>query len=204
MTDTYDSFQALAAREREGEDWDREYVNRKSTILVMAPHGGWIEPFTAELAQAIAGNDLSFYAFRGLKDGGNQELHLTSTRFDEPLGLQATASAQWVLAIHGERSSDRRFVMVGGLLEPFRERMVQAFLEGGIEVEGPRRGLGGVGTSNICNRGRWGAGGQLEISEGLRKALRRDVEELRRFVELVRGVLFEVEEEVMRGGSHGS
>ena len=199
MPDTYQSFPELESQEREGEDWVREYINRDSRILVMAPHGGWIEPFTAELARAVAGNDLSLYTFQGLKGRGNQKLHLTSHRFDEPLALGAASSALWVLAIHGERSPDRSFVMVGGLWDSLRERLVEAFAEAGIAVESPRRGLGGVNPRNICNRGQSGAGVQLEISEGLRRALRKDPAELRRFVDLVRGALFQVESEMITG-----
>ena len=203
MPDSYQSFPELESQEREGEDWAREYINRESRILVMAPHGGWIEPFTAELARAVAGNDLSFYAFQGLKDRGNKKLHLTSHLFDEPLALRAASSALWVLAIHGERSPDRSFVMVGGLWDSLRERLVETFAEAGISVEGPRRGLGGVNPRNICNRGQAGAGAQLELSEGLRRVLRKNPEELRQFVELVRGALFQVEREMFDGVSHG-
>ena len=203
MADAYQSFQELESKEREGEDWAREYIDRGSRILVMAPHGGWIEPFTAELARTVAGNDLSLYTFQGLKESGNEKLHLTSHRFDEPLAQQAVSSALWVLAIHGERSPDRSFVMVGGLWGTFRKRLAEAFTDAGISVEGPRQGLGGANPRNICNRGQSGAGGQLEISEGLRRALRVDQEGLRRFVELVRGVLFQVESEVITGVSDG-
>jgi phage replication-related protein YjqB (UPF0714/DUF867 family) len=197
MTDTYRSFGELATSEREGEDWTREYVDRGSRILVMAPHGGWIEPFTAELARAVAGNDMSFYAFQGLKDRENSRLHLTSHRFDEPLALRAVSSAQWVLAIHGEKSSEESFVMVGGLWDGFRERMTAACREAGIRVERPRDGLGGVNPYNICNRGESGIGGQLEISEGLRDNLRTNPEIFRKFVELVREVLLNVEAATM-------
>lgn len=193
MADLYDSFRELQAREREGEDWIREYVCRGSRILVMAPHGGWIEPMTAELARAFAANDLSYYAFQGLKDGGNEDLHITSHRFDEPLALRAASSARWVLAVHGEKTSDRSFVMVGGLWERFRERMESALREAGVPVEGPRVGLEGSHPENICNRGESGAGAQLEISEDLRRRLRRDPDELLRFVEVVREVLRELE-----------
>jgi phage replication-related protein YjqB (UPF0714/DUF867 family) len=200
MVDTYSSFQDLQRNEREGEDWIREYVNRSTPVLVMAPHGGWIEPFTSELARAVAGNDLSFYTFQGLKRRGNEALHLTSHRFDEPLGLSAASASQWVVAIHGERTSEREFVMVGGLWTEFGEKMADGFTRAGIQVEGPRVGLGGVNPRNICNRGRTGRGGQLEISEGLRRTLRADPLELRAFVELVRKVLGEVEHEIAAGG----
>ncbi|MGD2121806.1 MAG: poly-gamma-glutamate hydrolase family protein [Gemmatimonadota bacterium] len=197
MPDTYQSFGELASYEREGEDWTRDFVDRGSRILIMAPHGGWIEPFTAELARGVAGNDMSFYAFQGLKDRGNSKLHLTSHRFDEPLALRAVSSAQWVLAIHGEKSSWESFVMVGGLWDAFRKRMTAAFREAGIRVERPRDGLGGVNPDNICNRGESGTGGQLEISEGLRESLRADPETFRSFVELVRGVLLNAEAAMM-------
>jgi len=203
MSDTYQGFEELKSNEREGEDWTREYVNRGSRILVMAPHGGWIEPFTAELAHGVAANDLSLYTFRGLKSRGNQSLHLTSHRFDEPIARRAAASALWVLAIHGEKTPDRNFVMVGGLWVRFRERMSGALDGAGISVEGPRQGLRGERETNICNRGQSGTGGQLEISEGLRSVLREDQGEFIRFVELVRAVLFETEAEAMKVGSHG-
>jgi phage replication-related protein YjqB (UPF0714/DUF867 family) len=200
MADSYPSFQDLERNEREGEDWIREYVNRSSGVLVMAPHGGWIEPFTSELARAVAGNDFSFYTFQGLKRAGNEALHLTSHRFDEPLGVSAASAARWVVAIHGERSSNREFVMVGGLWTAFRERVQTEFTQAGIPVEGPRDGLEGVNPGNICNRGQTGMGGQLEISEGLRRTLRTDPVELRAFVDLVRGVLTEMELGNLAGG----
>ena len=203
MVDRYRSFSELSRREREGEDWAREYVDRGSRILVMAPHGGWIEPFTAELARAVAGEELSFYAFQGLNARGNRILHVTSHRFDEPLALEATSSARWVLAIHGERDAERPFVMVGGLWASFRERMTRAFQEAGVPVKGPRRGLGGVHPKNICNRGRAGRGGQLEISEALRSHLRRDPRALADFAEVVRGVLLEAEARRPVGVSRG-
>ncbi|MFH1762706.1 MAG: poly-gamma-glutamate hydrolase family protein, partial [Gemmatimonadota bacterium] len=92
---------------------------------------------------------------------------------------------------------DRHFVMVGGLWIFFRDRFAGVLEEAGFPVESPRKGLGGVHPTNICNRGRSGTGAQLEISGGLRRTLRKDPEELRRFVELVRETLFQAEREEM-------
>jgi phage replication-related protein YjqB (UPF0714/DUF867 family) len=100
-----------------------------------------------------------------------------------------------ILAIHGERSRQESFVMVGGLWEGFRKRMRTEFQEAGFRVERPRDGLGGVNPENICNRGLSGMGGQLEISEALRERLRHDPIELHRFVHAVRRALFEAEAE---------
>ena len=199
MPDIYQSFHELESNEREGESWSREYVDRGSRILVMAPHGGWIEPYTSKLARLVAGNDLSFYTFQGLKPSKNETLHLTSHRFDEPLALEAVSSAHWVLAIHGERTPDGAFVMVGGLWYGFQAKRTAAFREAGIRVRSPREGLEGVHPLNICNRGRAGAGGQLEISEGLRRQLRKDEGMLFHFVDIVRRGLMELETEALRG-----
>jgi phage replication-related protein YjqB (UPF0714/DUF867 family) len=201
MPDIYQSFSELEANEREGESWSREYVDRGSRILVMAPHGGWIEPYTSKLARLVAGNDLSFYTFQGLKPSENETLHLTSHRFDEPLAMEAVSAAHWVLAIHGERSQEEVFVMVGGLWDGFQAKLTAAFREAGIPVQPPREGLEGIHPENICNRGLTGAGGQLEISEGLRRRLRKDEETLFQFVEIVRGGLLELEAEAMKGKS---
>jgi Poly-gamma-glutamate hydrolase len=74
-------------------------------FALVAPHGGGIEPGTSELADAIAGSDLSFYTFEGLKSSGNTDLHITSTRFDEPMCLTLLASSSVVVTLHGEHST---------------------------------------------------------------------------------------------------
>ena len=199
MSDTYGSFAELALGEAEGRDWVRLYRHRGSRLLVMAPHGGWIEPYTTELAEAIAGEDFSFYTFQGVKDRGNRHLHLTSHRFDEPQALAAAAEADHVVAIHGERSGGDAFVMVGGGDDFLTSAMALVVAGAGFSVIEPRTGLGGRNPRNICNRGRLGGGVQLELSEGLRSQLRENAEDQLHFVEVVRKLLLEVEEEGSRG-----
>jgi phage replication-related protein YjqB (UPF0714/DUF867 family) len=86
MADKYASFQELERTERR-----RVYRvlsrPRKARIAIIAPHGGKIEPGTSEIARKIAGADFSFYAFEGRKKQHNKSLHITSTRFDEPICL---------------------------------------------------------------------------------------------------------------------
>lgn len=193
MPDAYRSFRELETAEREGEAWALDHADRGSRILVMAPHGGWIEPLTTELARAVAGPDLSFYSFQGVQEEGNQRLHLTSHRFDEPVGLEAASRADQVLAIHGERTRDRAFVMVGGRCDRLRRDLTRSLTEEGFSVREPRPGLDGRHGKNICNRGRLGRGGQLEISEGLRSRFRMEPELQGRFVRAVRQVLLSLE-----------
>jgi phage replication-related protein YjqB (UPF0714/DUF867 family) len=155
----------------------------------MAPHGGWIEPYTSELAEALAGEDLSFYTFRGIKDDSSHTLHLTSHRFDEPVAMGAASAASVVVAIHGERSRDKAFVMVGGAHAELKRGLRRALAEAGFQVKAPREGLGGENPRNICNRGSSGGGVQLEVSEGLRWKLRTEDHLQDRFVRTIRRVL---------------
>lgn len=159
----------------------------------MAPHGGWIEPSTSELAEAVAGKEFSFYTFRGIRESGNHTLHLTSHRFDEPVALQAVSDADVVVAFHGERTADHSFVMLGGRRMELIRSLREALSGEGFAVRDPRPGLGGTNPRNICNRGSSGAGVQLELSEGLRSALRGDRELRVRFVSILRGVLLREE-----------
>jgi phage replication-related protein YjqB (UPF0714/DUF867 family) len=53
----YTNFKELAAYEREGHDFRIRIELRNPRILIMAPHGGKIEPSTAEIAEASAGFD---------------------------------------------------------------------------------------------------------------------------------------------------
>jgi phage replication-related protein YjqB (UPF0714/DUF867 family) len=88
---------------------------RGDATAVIAPHGGGIEPGTSELAEAIAGADLSFYAFEGIKTNGNRVLHITSSRFDEPKALALVAASPAVVALHGELDCPDQVVFLGGL-----------------------------------------------------------------------------------------
>lgn len=69
MPDRYTSFVDLAANERPDIDYRIRVVDRGSEIGILAPHGGWIEPGTSEIAEAIAGSEFSFYVFESLGSG---------------------------------------------------------------------------------------------------------------------------------------
>jgi phage replication-related protein YjqB (UPF0714/DUF867 family) len=97
MADRYKNFLELATKETQSIDFRVRLQQRTGKAVVLAPHGGGIEPGTSEIAEAIAGADLSFYAFEGIKPADNRILHITSTRFDEPQGkVLAEASPSFV------------------------------------------------------------------------------------------------------------
>lgn len=169
--DRYASFAELTREECEGRDFVILVKTAPSAVVVMAPHGGGIEPGTVDLAHAVAGADYGFYAFQGIKPSGNAVLHITSDRFDEPRARRMARNADWVLTIHGCRGTASR-VWVGGRDARRRGAFVAALQAAGFHAEESLRpGLRGINPNNICNRGRTGRGVQLELSEGLRREM---------------------------------
>ena len=176
MADKYKTFEELAAAEKAGSDFQVRLRTCRDAMAVIAPHGGGIEPGTSELADAIAGEDLSFYAFEGIKKAGNAILHITSGRFDEPQGVALVAASPSVIALHGEDSREA-VVFLGGLDERLRAR-VRASLEaeGFVVRTHDNSNLQGFDKNNICNRGLSGRGVQLELSHGLRASFFRSLD----------------------------
>ena len=171
MSDEYASFRELAAAEREGFD----YVVRRRVVpgapLVLAPHGGGIEPGTSEIADAVAGTEYSLYTLEGVKSDDNGRLHITSTCFDEPRCLALLEQAPWALAIHGECSDEAR-VFLGGQHQGARDEFSRVLAGAGFAVETHADpGLQGVAPRNVCNRAGRSGGVQLELSFGFRQRL---------------------------------
>jgi phage replication-related protein YjqB (UPF0714/DUF867 family) len=169
MSDKYSSYRMLRASEPR--DSYRVIARpAASRFAVVAPHAGAIEPGTSEISRAIAGNDLALYLFEGMKDRGNRDLHVTSSRFDEPRCLALLAQVEIALAIHGERS-DEEAVFLGGRHIELRELLRDSLEAAGFQVEiHPSIALQGTDPENICNKGTAGRGAQLELSAGLRRA----------------------------------
>ncbi len=157
--------------ERKGVDYSVTFREVPGAIAVLAPHGGGIEPGTSEIADAIAGLYLSFYAFEGLKSKGNGRLHITSTRFDEPRCLALLQNSCGALIIHGE-SSDIQAVFIGGRNSLMRERLANVLTARNFPVmvhDNPD--LQGANLLNICNHCGTQGGVQLELSSGFRRIL---------------------------------
>jgi phage replication-related protein YjqB (UPF0714/DUF867 family) len=171
MADRYGSFSELTASGSEGIDFRRTVRYVSAAWLVLAPHGGGIEPGTSEIARAIAGEELSLYLFEGIRRSGNVSLHLTSTNFNDPQVLQLLHRSHHTLAIHG---SDTRqpLVSIGGLDMESGEQIRFALSAVGVCAV-PETGPSHPGThvGNICNRNASGKGVQLEFSRGLRTAM---------------------------------
>lgn len=167
--DKYRDYAHLAQHEHRGVDFEFLEINRASEMVVLAPHGGGIEPGTSELAAAIAGKDYSLFLFEGLKATHNfADLHISSHRFDAPGCRPLIQSARTALAIHGEGSL-QPVVYLGG-----SDRLQMTLLQNTLQATGfivrkhDNPELQGEHPDNICNIGTSHAGVQLEISHGLR------------------------------------
>ncbi len=166
----YQSFSELCQNEHEYEITFR--LARDSTIAIIAPHGGGIEPGTSELARAIAGSEYTFYAFIGLKKEGNSDLHLPSGKFDEPVGCRIVANSETTIAIHG-CSGDSEVVYLGGLDIDLKLKIKKRLQESFLVRDHPD--FPGTDSLNICNQNLKNAGVQIEISTGLRRKMFEDL-----------------------------
>jgi phage replication-related protein YjqB (UPF0714/DUF867 family) len=189
MPDWYRNFAELARHEVAGRDYSVVYIDRGSRVLVMAPHGGKIEPFTTEIARSVAGKELSFYSFIGMKPRDNRALHITSSAFDEGTALAAAGKAEVVLAVHGQADASEGFITVGGLHGELIARLGDSLVASGFDVRQPDAEMRGIQPENICNRGRAGKGVQFEISRRERENLYTNRALLAKFIEAVRGPL---------------
>jgi len=182
----YSNFKDLASREVQDQDYQIRIKLRDPCVLIMAPHGGRIEPTTEMIAEAIAGMDYSFYSFEGLKTDGNSVLHIESHLYDEPRALKAVKKANIVVTVHGQIDQKDGFVMVGGLHDSLGAEMTQQLEVVGFQTRTPTEGLMGTDPQNICNRGALKQGVQLEVSRKVRDLLKEDKTQLQTFAHAIR------------------
>ena len=188
MTDRYRSFTDLEAASREGVDYRIRLEDRDSAIVVLAPHGGTIEPETARIAEALAGPDLSFYAFEALAPGAHGDFHITSHRFDEPRALDLVGRSRVAVAVHGRKDDGTDTVWLGGRATELRDAIGDALRHAGFAAE-PNTSLPGTHATNICNRALSEEGVQLELPMILRRKLASEAAELDRFAHAARSAV---------------
>jgi len=171
-SDEFRSYRDLAQRYSEGVDYAVHVTPRgQSRVAILAPHGGRIEGGTSEIACLIAGEEHALYLFEGLRTSGDNFdcLHLASHCFDEPRGLDLISSCDTVIAVHGYVAPGPD-VLLGGLNERLKAEVAQALAAAGLSFAAEGHRFPGRDPRNVCNRGRSGAGVQLELSDRLRKS----------------------------------
>ncbi len=165
--DTYMGFQELIRHEIPDRDFRIHQQDTGSKILIMAPHGGRIEPKTSEIAIAIAGKTFNLYCFEGLKPDHNRRLHLTSHRFNEPIAEMLLLKSATVVTIHACKGTEG-IVYLGGLDTVLMDAIALEIEANRIKTSQNHPSYKGKKPDNLCNRGTAGKGVQLEITRDLR------------------------------------
>lgn len=170
--DIYSSYSQLAGGQIEGIDYQRLWrLSSVSTLAFFAIHGGGIEPGTTELADACAADIHEYYTLDAFKPaGGNSDLHVTSTRYDEPQALAMAAAATHIVSFHGFADTVNLTTYLGGLDFNLRDQIGQSLRDAGFSVQIATSELDGGDPKNICNRTSRGMGVQMELSTAQRQA----------------------------------
>lgn len=169
----YPSMTALRKVEQ-ADAYDLTWTITESPMIVVAPHGGAIEPRTSEIASALAGTEHTQCQFKGKLPAGQNfpRLHVTSVNWDVEECLILIRQRTHALSIHGMAGSDRT-VHIGGLDSTKGAQLAAALTAiDGITVVYPATGdVAGTSVNNFVNKDADGAGVQLEMTYGLRTAL---------------------------------
>ncbi|MEU1816082.1 poly-gamma-glutamate hydrolase family protein [Streptomyces roseifaciens] len=177
MADKYPDYRSLAADTIQGIDYDLFNRYGQGAYLVhIAIHGGGTEPPTSQLAEHCAGAAGPYYSFYAKRARGNGELHIASTRFDEPLCVANVAKSTRTVAWHGyaDNTTGELNSYVGGGDVVLRDLIVQALVRAGFSAQPAVASIEGTDPDNICNKNRMGAGVQIEISRSQRAAFYKD------------------------------
>jgi phage replication-related protein YjqB (UPF0714/DUF867 family) len=154
-------------------------------LLVIAPHGGDIEPFTDQQAERIAsfaGKVVSSWRCKGWKRGGGavERWHITSTEINEasfPF-LNSIISRGFIFAVafHGFRRSE---ILIGGgaaisLKHEIKNSVESAISGSGITVRiaSPGERFGGDRPENIVNRLTSGGANGIQIEQSFEARLK--------------------------------
>lgn len=168
-------------------DYKIKIQDNHSSVTVLAPHGGRIEPGTSEIARTLSDNRFNLYLFEGIRGSGNYKLHIPSTKFVEPQCLRLIRQSEIAVAIHGCTDREWADIYVGGL-HPLKVHLLYWLLQKGYRATYDMR-FGGVSRKNICNRTRTGRGLQLELTKSFRKKMLRNSAQRKEFTNEIRAVL---------------
>lgn len=125
----------------------------------------------------------SLYCFEGLdRHRPHADLHLTSTRFDEPTAIALIARSHVAVAIHGYLASEPTApILIGGLDTALIAAIARELAASGFAASTNDHRFPGKDPTNICNRTLRRAGVQLELPRHLRDSLGSDAATLRSF-----------------------
>jgi phage replication-related protein YjqB (UPF0714/DUF867 family) len=160
--------------------------NPEGQKIVLALHGGGIEPGTSEIALAVAGYHPATFAqagdcfglhdlwiFEGLLADENSELHVTSTNYDDPIALKLVQISKRCLSLHGlsDETANGK-IQIGGLDTELRSTVLEELTAARIPAAvSSDQNTNGSNPKNICNKSARCAGVQLEMGRTYRESL---------------------------------
>jgi phage replication-related protein YjqB (UPF0714/DUF867 family) len=160
--------------------------NPEGEQIILAVHGGGIERGTSEIAMAVAGYHPATFApatdclglhdlwmFEGLLNAGNSRLHVTSTKFDDPITLKLVQISKRCLSIHGlDDIPGGVDIQIGGLDTELSTIVLEELVAAGISADvASEQDTNGNDLKNICNKTITRRGVQLEMTETYRESL---------------------------------
>jgi phage replication-related protein YjqB (UPF0714/DUF867 family) len=174
MTDTYKNFKDL--QKARPNSFRIECYARESDFLFFAPHAGGIEPGTSEICKWFNKDPYSYYVFEGIGENC-RELHIISTKFDEPAFINLINTKKYAVSFHGmtdycsrKNNSD---VFIGGLnnelIKITHRNLKTSGFRVATNIELPTSLQSGKEPQNVTNICTSKMGVQLEISEKLRR-----------------------------------
>ena len=166
MRDKYASLAALKAELRDELDYRVRILDRWSWSTILAPHGGFIEAGTSALARATAGRSYNFYDFQGLQISSPLDLHVTSSRFRDPLLTPLLRRSFAAVSFHCMGRSGESVIWLGGLNATLKGLVLENLRKQGFSVNPDSPLYRGESPNNIVNQV-CHKGVQLELSEEL-------------------------------------
>lgn len=160
--------------------------NAETQKIVMAIHGGGIEKGTSEIALATAGYHPAtlvpivdshglhdFWLFEGLLRSGNGKLHVTASRYDDPIATELVKNARRCISLHGCRDDQAKGkIQMGGRDHELRDIVLEELIAAGIAAElATDPMLDGNQRDNIANKTKVHGCAQLEMGTCYRASL---------------------------------
>lgn len=105
-----------------------------------------------------------------MRSKGNNELHVTSTHYDDQIALDLVRDSQRTVAIHGCEGNES-VVYIGGSDDRLIELITESLEDIGISVREAPHHISGTQENNIVNMTQTQGGVQLELTAQLRKEL---------------------------------
>src|SRR5699024_387972 len=170
------SFEKLESEEVENEDYTINSKDTGSDTLLIAIHGGGLEPGTTELVEYIAKeNNYSYYTFNGIKKSGNRKMHITSTDYDEPLALELVNKSLITLSFHGYDEPNKKHTYVGRLDTALVKKVNGKLNEDNFSASIEQERIDASEKDNIVNQNNKNKFAQIELSTDKREKFFKNI-----------------------------